>query len=158
MLPKFIKSSEKKVVGIKSSMHHHQYESIVSLWKRFMPRKKEIKTTLSNGLIAMQVYSDFNSLEKSFDIWACVEVYNIEHVPMGMASFTIPQGHYAVFLQKGMDANSTYKRIMTEWLPNSGFEIDNRPHFQVMGERYKNGRADSEEDFYVPIKPIVINP
>ena len=41
---------------------------------------------------------------------------------------------------------------MTEWLPNSGYEIDNRPHFQVMGETYKNGSPDSEEDFYVPLK------
>ncbi len=41
---------------------------------------------------------------------------------------------------------------MTEWLPNSGYKIDDRPHFQVMGKKYKNGSPDSEEDFYIGLK------
>jgi AraC family transcriptional regulator len=152
MHPKFITCSEKKIVGMKSSMHHNQFESIVSLWKRFMPRKKEINTILNNKLIAMQVYSDFNDTEKPFDIWAGVEVSNLDNVPEGMISFLIEEADYAVFVHKGMDAAKTYQRIMSEWLPNSGYEIAERPHFQIMGDRYKNGSATSEEDFYIPIR------
>jgi AraC family transcriptional regulator len=152
MKPRLINRSAKKIIGIQSMMQPHQHGNIVALWQRFMPRKKEILTVVNKDHIAMQVYSDFNTLEKSFDIWACVEVSSLDRIPKGMTGFIIPKGAYAVFLQKGMDASNTYQQIMTQWLPNSGFEIDDRPHFQVMGKLYKNGSAASEEDFYIPIR------
>ena len=133
-------------------MYHGEYGNIVSLWKRFMPNKKEIKNLINDELIALQVYSDFNDFNKPFDIWACVEVLDMDEIPEIMTSFIIPQGDYAIFKHKGMDASATYQKIMTEWLPTSGYKIDNRPHFQVMGAKYKNGSEDSEEDFYVPVK------
>jgi AraC family transcriptional regulator len=137
---------------MQSTMRHGEYQSIVALWKKFMPRRKELVNSVNDEFIALQVYSDFNNFENSFDIWACVAVSTLDDIPQGMKSLIIPEGEYAVFLQKGMDAASTYQRIMTEWLPNSKYKIDDRPHFQVMGEMYKNGSPDSEEDFYVPIK------
>ncbi len=133
-------------------MHYREYGNILALWKRFMPRRKELKSAINAEFIALQVYSDFNNFEKQFDIWACIEVSGLEAIPEGMTDFTIPKGEYAVFLQKGMNASATYQSIMTQWLPNSGYEIDDRPHFQIMGEKYKNGSPESEEDFYVPIK------
>lgn len=152
MTPNIIELSEKTVIGIKSSMHHNQFEKIVELWKRFMPKRVLIKNTVNTAFIALQEYSDFNNMETSFKIWACVEVTDLNIIPEGMANCIIPKGDYAVFLHKGMNASVTYQKIMSDWLPNSGYEIDNRPHFQVMGKKYKNGSIDSEEDFYVPIR------
>ena len=152
MNPRLVTISEKNLIGIKSSMHHGEYGYIIALWKRFMPRKKEIKNCLNAELIAIQVYDDFNAMEKPFEIWACAEALNFEIIPEGMTSITITKSDYAVFVHKGMDAAVTYQKIMIEWLPTSGYEIDNRPHFQVMGSKYINGSPDSEEDFYVPVK------
>jgi AraC family transcriptional regulator len=153
--PTQLVSIEKKIIGLKSSMHHGEFGNIVALWKRFMPNRKVIKSVINEDFIAMQVYSDFNNFEAEFNIWACVEVLDFEAKPEQMEVFSIPKGEYAVFLHKGMDASATYQKIMTEWLPNSGYEIDDRPHFQVMGGKYKNGSPDSEEDFYVPVKSII---
>jgi len=152
MNPTLVNISKKKVVGMRSTMHRQDYQNIVALWKSFMPNRKDIQSVINEEFIAMQVYGDFNSFEKPFDIWACVEVSGDNSISEQMESYTIPNGEYAVFLQKGMDASHTYQRIMTEWLPTSCYEIDDRPHFQVMGEKYKNGSPDSEEDFYVPVK------
>lgn len=152
MKPKLISISEKKLIGIKSTMHHGQYANIVALWQRFMPRKKEIKDNLDTELLAIQMYDDFNAMEKPFEIWACVEVSSFKIIPEGMLTLTIPESEYAIFVHKGMNAAATYQKIMTEWLPISGYKIDNRPHFQVMGAKYINGSEESEEDFYVPIK------
>ena len=156
MNPKLIKISEKKVVGKHSTMHHGDFGNIVALWKRFMPHRNEIQNTINDEFIAMQIYGDFNNIKEPFNIWACVEVSSFKDIPKDMMSFTIPEGDYAVFTHKGMDASKTYQRIITEWLPNSGYTIDDRPHFQVMGEKYKNGNPDSEEDFYVPIRQIKV--
>jgi len=152
MNPRILTISEKKVIGTQSTMQHNDFGNIVKLWKGFMPRVKEIENRINNEFIALQVYNDLNTIEKPFDIWACVEVSNFQDIPKGMLSFTIPEGEYAVFVQKGMDASSTYQHIITEWLPTSGYEIVDRPHFQVMGKKYINGNPESEEDFYVPIK------
>ena len=154
MTPKIISISEKKLIGKKSIMRHGEYGKIISLWKQFMPRKKEIKDVLNTELIAIQEYSDYSIMEKTFNIWACAEVSGLDKLPTEMATFTIPEGNYAVFLHKGMNASETYQKIMTDWLPSSGYKIDDRPHFQVMGGKYINGSPDSEEDFYVPIKLI----
>ncbi|WP_439151291.1 GyrI-like domain-containing protein [Winogradskyella sp.] len=153
MQPKIVTIQGKTVIGVKSSMTHGAYENIMNLWKQFMPRKKELSNTINSDLIAIQEYSDFNNMALPFTIWACAEVENANVIPEGFESLIIPEGLYAVFLQKGMNGSSKYQRIVSEWLPNSRYTIDNRPHFQIMGDKYKNGSPDSEEDFYVPIKP-----
>ncbi len=139
---------------MKSQMLQHEYGNIIALWKRFMPRHKEILNSLNHEFIALQDYNHPNDNNRPFDIWATVEVSDYKAIPGEMSSYTIPGGLYAVFLHKGMNAGATYQHIMTEWLPTSGYVIDNRPHFQIMGEKYKNGSPDSEEDFYVPIKKL----
>lgn len=153
MQPKLITIPEKKLIGMKSTMNHGEYVSIVNLWKQFMPRNNEILNNLNAEYIAIQIYDDFNVMDNPFDIWACVEVSDYDNVPKAMETFVIPEGNYAVFIHKGMNAAATYQKIMTAWLPTSGYKIDSRPHFQIMGERYINGSPDSEEDFYVPICP-----
>jgi len=41
---------------------------------------------------------------------------------------------------------------LREWLPNSGYELDNRPDFEILGAKYINCNTVSEEDICTPIK------
>lgn len=154
MNPRIKHLQEKLVVGMQSQMQQQQYQKIVELWKQFMPLHAQIQNRINHEFIALQNFSDFGNPTDNFEIWACVEVANGNVLPKGMQSYKIPEGDYAVFLHKGMNAGATYQKIMTEWLPTSGYKIANRPHFQVMGEKYKNGSPDSEEDFYVPVEKL----
>ncbi|EPR70267.1 putative transcription regulator, MerR family [Winogradskyella psychrotolerans RS-3] len=156
MNPKIKESSEIKVIGLSAKIKRHEQHKIVALWKQFMPRKHELETLASEELIAIQVFSLQKNGEpkEEFEIWACAEVTDFKTMPQNLKSFTIPSGKYAVFLHKGTNARLTYENIMSKWLENSGYLIDDRPHFQVMGETYENGSPDSEEDFYVPIRLI----
>jgi len=157
MHPRIVKCKERKVVGISTKMSKDEYFKIPQLWQKFMSIKNEINYLRSEEFIAIQQFPKGTTIENIIDykVWACVEVSNFKDIPNGMSSFVIPAGEYAVFLQKGIDASKTYQSILTQWLPASGYTIDDRPHFQIMGEKYKNGSPDSEEDFYIPIKPIV---
>ena len=154
MNPTIKQTDEIKVIGLSTKTKLNESQDILGLWKQFMPRKHELKHIVSEEFIAIQIFNlqESGEPETEFDIWACVEVANFNAVPQSMKSFSIPSGTYAIFLHKGMDAGLTYQKIMTQWLPNSGYKIDNRPHFQIMGANYKNGSPDSEEDFYVPIQ------
>jgi len=82
------------------------------------------------------------------------EVGNDSEIPHGFERFEIPEGKYAVFVHVGspQTAPVTFGYIFNEWLPNSGFERDDRPHFEILGAKYKNGAPDSEEEIYIPIK------
>ncbi|WP_108960257.1 GyrI-like domain-containing protein [Leptospira ellinghausenii] len=73
--------------------------------------------------------------------------------PSETEGFTLMSGMYVEFLYKGLpsEAGPFFHSIFMDWLPNSNFELDNRPHFEVMGEKYKNDDPDSEELVYIPI-------
>ena len=154
MNPKIIYYLERKVVGLSSTINRNEPHKIGELWRQFMPEKYKIKNVATNELIAMQLFPNNinNEGADEYTIWATVEVHDFENIPNGMLSYIIPSGDYAIFTLKGMNIQGLYEKIMTEWLPKSGYTIDDRPHFQIMGENYKNGSPDSEEDIYIPIK------
>jgi len=122
-----------------------------------MPRRKEIVNNLTSDLVSLQVYEpghfeDFNP-GREFEKWALVEVSDVTNVPTGMEVFNCPKGTYAVFLYKGSSQDkSIFKYIFSSWLPSSAYVIDDRPHFEVLGAKYKNGDPESEEEIWIPVK------
>jgi AraC family transcriptional regulator len=98
-------------------------------------------------------FTDFKP-NNQFERWATVEVSDFNNVPEEMETFLLPAGLYAVFLHIG-DAKTfvnNFKYIMEIWLPNSEYVLDNRPHFEVLGEKYKNNDPHSEEEIWIPIR------
>ena len=96
-------------------------------------------------------YQNFNP-ENEFEKWATVEVKDFRNIPIGMKSFTLKEGLYAVFDYKGPSSdNSIFQYIFWKWLPNSSYQIDDRPHFEVLGKNYKNNDQNSEEEIWIPI-------
>jgi AraC family transcriptional regulator len=76
-----------------------------------------------------------------------------------METFVLKSGLYAVFHYQGLSTdNRIFVYILGTWLPNSMYDLDARPHFEVLGEKYKNGDPNSEEDIWIPIKPKSKNP
>lgn len=126
------------------------------LWSSFMPRRKEIKNNINADFISMQVYSpdyfiNFNP-HKEFEKWATIEVTDLDHIPSQMQSFTLSEGLYAIFKHIGSSAdNSIFQYIFKNWIPNSEYKLDNRPHFELLGEKYVNNNPSSEEEIWIPI-------
>ncbi len=149
---------ERKLVGMHLHMSLAQ-DRTGELWGAFMPRKKEVLHPISTDLICMQVYeglpsfSQFNA-ETEFVKWAAVEVGDNSLVPVGMEAYTLAGGMYAVFVHKGLpdSFSQTAQFIFRDWLPKSRYELDNREHFEVMGERYRHNDPSSEEQVWVPIR------
>ena len=71
-----------------------------------------------------------------------------------METFTLIGGLYVVFLYQGIASAGakTFQYILGTWLPNSEYTLDNRPHFEILGEKYKNEDPSSEEEIWIPIK------
>ena len=158
MHPRIETLPEKKLVGkqVKMSLSTNKTGE---LWKSFMQRRKEIKNNLTTELFSMQVYDkslNFVNFTQDtvFEKWAAVEVLDFNNIPEDMESFTLTGGLYAVFLHRGAASTgpATFRYIFETWLPNSEYSLDNRPHFEILGEKYKNEDPDSEEDIWIPIR------
>jgi len=150
---------EKKLVGLHMKMKLSDNKT-GELWRNFMQRRKEIKNNLTNELFSMQVYDqslDFEkfNLDTIFEKWAAIEVPNFDAIPIDMESFILIGGLYAVFIHKGSASTGpkTFQYIFGAWLPKSKYNLDKRPHFEILGEKYKNDDPDSEEEVWIPIKP-----
>lgn len=149
--------TEKKLVG-KRMLMSFSNNSTGDLWRSFMPRRKEIKSNSGTDLFSLQIYApaffdDYNP-DAVFEKWAAVEVTSFNTIPAGMETFILGSGLYALFLYKGAAsaAASTFRYIFEAWLPASGYQLDDRPHFEILGAKYKNEDPDSEEEIWIPIK------
>lgn len=147
----------KKLIGKKIRMSFIDNKTR-ELWQSFMPRRKEIKNQLGEELYSLEVYdsSFFDNFNPSneFDKWAGIEVTDFNAIPDEMEMIILPTGLYAVFLHKGpaSQGERTYRYIFETWLPDSDYNLNHRPHFAVMGEKYKREDPCSEEEIWIPIK------
>lgn len=156
MQPKIKTSTEKKLIGIRIRMSLLNNKT-GDLWKNFMSRRKEIQNNKGTDLYSMQVYhlAYFHLFNPAmeFEKWATIEVTDFDTIPEGMEPFTLTGGLYAVFDYKGLNTDTRiFEYIFTDWLPNSDYILDDRPHFEILGAKYKNNDPDSEEEIWVPIK------
>lgn len=155
MQPRVETLLEKKLVGKFVTMSLADNKTAM-LWQSFMPKRNEIKNKIGNQFISMEVYNEPlrpRDMNQQFQKWAAVEVSDHETIPVEMTTFNLKGGLYAVFDYKGLDTDiQIFIYIFGTWLPNSNYILDNRPHFQVLGEKYKRNDPTSEEEIWIPVK------
>lgn len=156
MDPRIETLAEKKLIGKQIQMSLTANKT-PQLWQRFMSRRKEIKNNIDSNLYSINSYDplyfdNFNP-NATFEKWAAIEVSDFNTIPDEMETITLTGGLYAVFLYKGLNSNTEiFQYIFGTWLPNSEYILDNRPHFEILGEKYKNNDPNSEEEIWIPIK------
>ncbi len=111
-----------------------------TVWQSFMKERSLVKNRVSDEFLSIQIYplgyfEKFNP-ETVFTKWAGVAVSEETDVPHDMQAYRIPKGLYAVFNYKGLssDAHHAFRFIFEEWVPQSGYIVDARPHFEVIGK------------------------
>lgn len=155
--PRIELTEEKRLLGKRTRMSLAN-NLTAELWRNFMPLRKIINNESGTELYSAEVYDSsyfeaFNPT-REFEKWAAVAVNSYKDQDTGFEQLLVPKGLYVVFIFKGMakDAAPFFTKIFREWLPQSGYRVDARPHLAVMGEKYKNNDPDSEEEIWIPIK------
>lgn len=130
-----------------------------ALWQQFMPFRSMIANRMDEDHYSVEIYGStafFNTFDPfaKFEKWAAVRVSEFGSVPDGMESLLIPGGPYAVFRYKGVagEAAEAYRYIYGAWLPRSGYELADRPHFAIMGADYRAEDPESEETIWIPVR------
>lgn len=162
MNPKITQLSPKLLIGISAKTKMVDYAA-PRLWQQFMPKRSTIPHVVDHRNYSIQIHDEAYDFAQftpqiSFTYWAATEVHKQDAI-MDDTPFSyleIPGGLYAVFLHKGT-METFYQTLQTfymEWLPDSGYKVDQRPHFELLDERYLgHTNADSQEEIWVPITP-----
>lgn len=154
--PRFEYTKKRTFIGQKLSMNLLNNRTR-ELWTKFRPRLGEINNRLGQEFFNLQIYPEGYyqnfSPANEFEAYALVEVIGEAVVPENMLQYTLPVGDYAVFIHKGGPATApqTFQYILTQWLPASDYTLDQRPHFEVLGEKYKHNDPESEEEIWIPV-------
>ena len=158
MQPRIKVLEETRFVGKRIYMSLAQNKTKL-LWQSFIPELKDVKNRSSKDLYSIEVYDPdyFKQFSPSteFEKWAAVIVTDFDDVPDAMETLIAPAGLYAIFVYRGAASEGAqfFQRIFGAWLPASEYALDTRPHFAVMGDKYKNDDPNSEEEIWIPIKP-----
>ena len=155
MEPEIVELESKKLVGMRMEMSLSENRTS-ELWRAFMPRRAEVENRINDEFYSLQNYGenwDF-SPDKRFEKWALVEVASFENIPGGMEEYRLEGGTYAVFTHLGpaAEAQKTFHYIFGEWLPTSGYAVDNREQFEVLPAGYNPLDPHAKEEIWVPVK------
>tara|TARA_R110001632_G_scaffold94781_7_gene200788 strand:- start:430 stop:927 length:498 start_codon:yes stop_codon:yes gene_type:complete len=158
-LPEIKVTGERHIVGYRIQTQLSENRT-TELWQGFAPRIKEILHRVPTVSFSLQVYAhDFMKEAFTpftvFEKWAGVEVSATADIPANMDVLHIPAGRWAVFTYKGTakDFHIFAQYIYGTWLPKSGEQLDNRPHFEQMPPHYLgHGHPDAEELVWIPLK------
>ena len=88
---------------------------------------------------------------------ACITVPNDFQIIDGIKLQTISGGQYAVTTHIGSynDLSDTYRKFFGQWLPQSNYESDNKPCFEVyLNDPESTEPEDLVTDIYMPITKI----
>ena len=128
------------------------------LWSTFMPVAHPLRKGDSLELFSVQDFGDlifFKQYDPNlpFTKYAMIRPGDLEQIPEDFESLIIPEGKYAKFTYRGKpsDAGPFFQAIYGNWLPKSGYKLENRPHLAIMGKKYLGEDPDSEEDIYIPV-------
>ncbi|MDX5428581.1 MAG: GyrI-like domain-containing protein [Bacteroidota bacterium] len=147
---------ETRIAGLSNEMSFDQNKT-TQLWQSFGPLIKEISGRIDQNLYSIEVYPkgffDEFSPSKTFKKWAGVPISSDVQVPEPLNILILTKGNYAVFSYQGtpQDAAPAYRWIFSEWIPQSEWSLDDRPHLAIMGKDYRQNDSSSQEEIWIPV-------
>lgn len=128
------------------------------LWRSFMPLRNQIANRVDPRYYSLQIHPrpwTWKSFDPavSFEKWAAVEVSDPNPLAQPLEAHVLNGGQYAVFTHVG--PASTFLRslqhIHETWLPASGYRLDHREFFEILGEDYNPADVNAAEEIWIPI-------
>ncbi|MBN3519848.1 GyrI-like domain-containing protein [Algoriphagus lutimaris] len=128
------------------------------LWKPFRQTLKEKdlfpKLFYSIHRYGKAVQEGSFSLDTQFEKCAAIEL-DFDRID-GFEKISLEGGKYAVFEHSGSVSKfqQAMQKFYQEWLPSSGYGLDNRAHFETFDESYDPFSESSVELIWTPIKVL----
>ena len=88
---------------------------------------------------------------RPFVKWAAVKRKE-KDTNASLKPYVVPRGSYLCFTHTERVSPSFFQELYNTWLPQSPYELDDRPHFDKMWPDPTNRGAVVKEEIYIPIK------
>ena len=153
---KILKKEKMRIIGFKkwfSTENDSQMTEIPKMWDSVTEEMKERITALSNNAGVVGLCADM--YDGGFDYW--IGCMSDKECPKDLEEITIPASSWAVFEVIGSmrpvpnAMQEIWKRIYSEWLPNSMYEHAMLPEI----EYYSSGDMmadDYRSEIWIPVK------
>ena len=142
-----------RIVGMKTTLPMNMdlsFAAVPQFWAQSVPRVPELLPLAQGEPLGLLGVSTCMGSE-TFDYY--IAVSSGAPVPDGMAAYTVPAGTWAIFPCVGAmpeAIQNLQKRIVTEWLPSSGYEYANAPDIEVYFDGDQTA-ADYRCEAWLPI-------
>lgn len=150
-----VKKEQIRIVGIKALLEKNieeNFKSVPKLWEEsaqngVIDEIVSLMDSHSNGILGVSACMD------RLDKWEYyIAIATGKEAPKGMHEYIIPAGTWAVFPGEGAMPTAIQeieKRIITEWLPTSGYEYADAPDIEV----YLNADpTNAKFEVWIPIR------
>jgi AraC family transcriptional regulator len=133
------------------------------LWSRFLAYMgaydERIGSLIKDMRFSYEVHitHDETQTKGHYEIFTGMEIAHVEGVPIDLLVKVLPSSTYAVFTLEGEDIIEDWGwEIYHEWMPDSGYRVDERYIFQLYDERFKgmDQLEGSVLDVYIPIERV----
>jgi AraC family transcriptional regulator len=142
-----------RIVGISQPLHHEiekNFESVPKMWQSAamdgtVPKLMSMMDSEPKGVLGVSVC---NNLE---DWKYFIAVASTKAIDNTLEEFTVSPFTWAIFSGEGQCPQAIQgleQRIVTEWLPTSGYEYDNGPDIEV----YLNAdQQNAQYEVWIPV-------
>lgn len=149
--PRFENRERLLIAGLGERYTCETSGGIPSQWQRFLPHMGQIPGQLGGTAYGVCCNSDDAG---NIDYVCGVEVQDFSRLPADWSRVRIPEQRYAVFHQREhiSTIRSTWNTIWNNWLPESGYEVVDAPHFERYGDDFDSATGTGGFQIWIPIK------
>jgi AraC family transcriptional regulator len=149
--PRFENGKPLLLVGMSERYTCETSAGIPSLWQRFLPHFGSVPGQLDHK--AYGVNYNFDD-EDNFSYLCGVEVPDFSRVPAGWAQLRVAGQRYAVFAHTEhiSTIRRTWNTAWNVWLPASGHEVADAPHFELYGESFDPQTGTGDIEIWIPLR------
>ncbi|MGC4007412.1 MAG: GyrI-like domain-containing protein [Pirellulales bacterium] len=149
--PRFERGREMLVAGLNRTYDMNTRVQIPQQWERFAGYFGKIPTQIGTTTFGV-VWN--NKPDCVFDYLTCAEVQDAAGLPTEFTRLTLPAGRFVVVTHSGPIAKypETLAKIWTNWIPESGLFVDDRPCVEVYDERFDPRTGTGDVDLWIPLK------
>jgi AraC family transcriptional regulator len=139
------------IAGIGERYTCESSAGIPAQWQRFVPHLGHIQGQV--GGVAYGVSCNMDD-EGNFDYICGVEVSTFANLPPDWRTLRIPEQRYAAFTHRGhiSTIRSTWSTIWNKWLPESGYQLADAPHFERYDETFDSRTGLGGVEIWIPIQ------
>ena len=152
-----IKEMPAKHIAYVANLEGYIQEKIDQAWSRLCGWAGPLGLLESAEIIGMSFDNPDITPKSKCRYYACMTVPDNTSTPKDIGLMDIPAGRYAVLPFDGTtdDISDAYRAFYAKWLPQSGFEPDDRPCYEVY---HSSPNEDPEGHFVMdicmPIRPL----